>query len=209
MGQHTARRKRADDAGKSAEKSNAAETQTSMTSEAIDKSSKSQEQASHMVENSTEVKARPLALDPAAVSASPEAPAFIAKPEGAPPYYGFQVLEDSEVDGFQFGKITDFDREPAMEGEGFVVAPDDSRAGLIWHISEDISIKQFSPPERDCWGVWEVSFPHAMTSHENVRLNLASIAPALKEKWLAWKDSKSSKKQAQSRGQQPTRSTRV
>jgi hypothetical protein len=37
---------------------------------------------------------RPLAIDSAAQSARPGEPAFIARPEGAPVYYGFPILED-------------------------------------------------------------------------------------------------------------------
>jgi hypothetical protein len=139
----------------------------------------------------TNPKGHPLAIDRGAVSASPEAPAFVARPEGAPPYYGFQVLEDSDVDGFRFGKITDFDQEPVMEGEAFLVAPDDARAGLIWHIDDEVSVTQFSPPETDGWGVWEVSFPNPMTNHENVRQNLELIVPLLRERWQAWCESRS------------------
>jgi hypothetical protein len=43
-------------------------------------------------------KGRPLAIDATAQSASPTEPAFIARPEGAPVYYGFVVLDDVVVD---------------------------------------------------------------------------------------------------------------
>jgi hypothetical protein len=55
-------------------------------------------------------KGRPLAIDATARSASPTEPAFIARPDGAPVYYGFVVLDDINVDGFTLGKITDFPR---------------------------------------------------------------------------------------------------
>ena len=42
----------------------------------------------------------PIALDPLAQSASQTEPAFIARPEGAPVYHGFQILSDVVVDGF-------------------------------------------------------------------------------------------------------------
>jgi len=51
-------------------------------------------------------KGQPLAIDATAQSASPTEPAFIARPEGAPVYYGFVVLDDVAVDGFTLGKIT-------------------------------------------------------------------------------------------------------
>ena len=79
-------------------------------------------------------KGRPLAIDATAQSASPTEPAFIARPEGAPVYYGFVVLHDVTVDGFTLGKITDFEAEPCDEGDAFVIAPDGGRAGLGWEV---------------------------------------------------------------------------
>jgi hypothetical protein len=120
-------------------------------------------------------------------SASRTEPAFIAKPAGAPVYYGFQVLEDVVVEGFTFGKITDFEAEPCQEGDAFLVAPDNSRAGLVWEVADKISASQISPLEPDRWGVWAVSFPYQMNSRENVRRNLELILPILKEKWNDWR----------------------
>ena len=81
-------------------------------------------------------KGRPLAIDATAQSASPTEPAFVARPEGAPVYHGFVVLDDVTADGFTLGKITDFEAEPCDEGDAFVIAPDGSRAGLVWEIHE-------------------------------------------------------------------------
>lgn len=128
-------------------------------------------------------KGRPLAIDANARSASRARPALIATPEGAPVYHGFQVLEDVVVDGFQFGKITDFEAEPCQEGDAFVVAPDNSRAGLVWEVADKASVTEISPLEPGRWGVWAVSFPHPMNSRENVRRNLELILPPLKQKW--------------------------
>ena len=68
----------------------------------------------------------PLALDPLAESGSQTEPAFITRPAGALVYHGFEVLSDVVVGGFTFGKITAFD----------VVVPDNSRARLVWEISD-------------------------------------------------------------------------
>ena len=54
-----------------------------------------------------EPKSKPVAIDPNAISASPTEPAFVARPKGAPAYYGFAVLGDVSVEGFTFGAITD------------------------------------------------------------------------------------------------------
>lgn len=130
---------------------------------------------------------RRVAVDPAAPSASPTEPAFIAPPAGAPVYYGFQVLPDVVVEGFTYGKITDFELEHCNEGDAFVVAPDNSRAGLVWEVSDNSYFREVCAPEVDRWGVWDVSFPHPMTSRENARKNLEWILPELKKRWEEWR----------------------
>lgn len=138
--------------------------------------------------NPNQPKGHRIALDPLARSASRAEPAFIARPEGAPVYHGFQILHDVVVDGFTFGKISDFDAEPCTEGDAFVVAPDNSRAGLVWEVSDSSYFQQVCPADSDRWGVWAASFPHPMTSHENVRRNLEYILPQLKRRWQEWRD---------------------
>ncbi len=132
-------------------------------------------------------KGRPLAIDPNAVSAYPAEPAFVAPPKGSPVYYGFPVLEDVAVDGFTLGAITDFEAEACCEGDAFVVAPDGSRAGLVWEVTEPRYFQGVVPPEEGRWGVWGVSFQLPMTSRKNARMNLASILPDLKGRWMEWK----------------------
>ena len=129
----------------------------------------------------------PLGLDPLAESASQTEPAFIARPAGAPVYHGFEVLVDVVVGGFTFDKITDFEHEICDEGDAFVVAPDNSRAGLVWEISEKSYFQEISAPDAERWGVWGVAFPNAMTSRENVRKNLGTILPELKSRWKEWR----------------------
>jgi hypothetical protein len=129
-----------------------------------------------------------MAVDPNAVSASADAPAFITSPAGAPVYYGFQVLQDVVVDGFVFGKITDFEAEPCAEGDAFVIAPDNSRAGFVWEIGKAASVSEVLPIEAARWGAWAVTFPHAMESRENAKRNLELILPELKEKWQEWRE---------------------
>ena len=130
---------------------------------------------------------RPLRLDPTAVSAQPGAPAFVAPPAGAPAYYGFPVLEDVEVEGFRFGMITDWETEPDVCGDAFVVAPDDSRAGLVWEVHDPPYFEEVCRPDPGRWGVWAVTFPLPMSSRENARRNLAAILPPLRERWQAWR----------------------
>src|ERR1700736_1999109 len=99
-------------------------------------------------------KGRPLAIDATARSASPTEPAFIARPDGAPVYYGFVVLDDVDADGFTLGKITDWEAEPCETGDAFVIAPDGSRAGLVWEVCDSPYFQEVMPIEGDRWGVW-------------------------------------------------------
>jgi len=129
---------------------------------------------------------RPLRLDRNAEAADPDQPAFLSRPEGAPVYFGFPVLEDVEVDGFRLGMITDWEVESADRGDAFVVAPDGGRAGLDWEVHPETKIEEVLAPSEARWGVWYVRFPHAMTSRANARRNLAAVLPLLHPHWEAW-----------------------
>jgi hypothetical protein len=115
---------------------------------------------------------RPLAFDPTAKSASSDLPAFAARPEGAPVYHGFPVLEDVEAEGFLSGKITDFEAEKCDDGDAFIVAPDGTRAGLVWEVADEPHFSRVCVEDADRWGVWAVSFPHPMSSRENAKKTL-------------------------------------
>jgi hypothetical protein len=101
--------------------------------------------------------------------------------------YRFQVVDEISADRFRFGKITDFEAEPCDYGDAFVIAPDDSRAGLVWEVSDKSYFQEIYPVGPHRWGVWGVSFPHAKTTRENARRNLESILPELKKRWEAWR----------------------
>ena len=130
---------------------------------------------------------RPLAVDPDAQSASPTEPAFIARPVGTPVYYGFVVLDDVIVDGFTLGKITDWEAEPCEAGDAFVIAPDGSRAGLVWEVCDPSDFREVMPIDAGRWGVWGVGFRLPIHSRESARINLESILPELKSRWMEWK----------------------
>jgi len=139
-----------------------------------------------MTENKTH-SGRPVAADDTAKSADADLPAFLAKPPGSPVYHGFRILSDVVVEGFALGVITDFEAEESAAGDAFVVAPDNSRAGLVWEISDKETFMEICPIEKDRWGVWEVSFPFQMTSREAAKMNLQRILPKLKPKWEEWR----------------------
>src|SRR5881398_818527 len=84
----------------------------------------------------------PVAFDPEAATTEPGLPGFLARPEGAPVYHGFVILEDVEIDGFRLGIISDFCDPPSPWGDAFVIAPDDSRAGLVWELSAEPFVRE-------------------------------------------------------------------
>src|SRR5438445_11234101 len=78
---------------------------------------------------------------------------FIARADGGPVSYGFVVLDDVNVDGFTLGRITDWEAVPCETGDAFVIAPDGSRAGLVWEIYDPPYCQEVSPIETGRWGV--------------------------------------------------------
>ncbi len=131
-------------------------------------------------------KGRPIRLDPAAASRTAGKPAFLSKPAGAPIYHGFPILDDVEVDGFRLGMITDWEAVAADVGDSFVVAPDDSRAGLIWEIVDHVYVRECLALAPDRWGVWNVGFTRPMRSRAAARANLADVLETLRPVWEQW-----------------------
>lgn len=138
--------------------------------------------------------------DPSAVSARPDLPAFIARPAGAPAYYGFPLLPNSEKDGFVFGAIT---RSriggSASWGDAYVVAPDGSRAGIVW-VTEGPVTEVVIPPEPRRWGVYQFRFEQPVESDDDLIRNLHAILPRLKELYEAAKSTKASSHPSQTEG---------
>lgn len=127
-------------------------------------------------------------MDPNALSGSDSAAAFLVPPAGAPVYHGFQILNESEIEGFRFGVITDFVAQKDTYGDAFVVAPDDSRAGLVWE--SEVNEPYFTevlPPNADRWGVWGVGCRKPLRSERDARAFLEEVLPELRARWMEWK----------------------
>lgn len=128
--------------------------------------------------------------DPAADSAIPGLPAWLAKPKGAPAYHGFPLLPGSEKDGFAFGVITSSRTSaPASWGDAYVVAPDGTRAGITW-VMEGPVREVVIPPEPGRWGVYQFRFTHPVQSDADLIRNLHEVLPRLKELYAAANSSK-------------------
>jgi hypothetical protein len=123
---------------------------------------------------------RPVEVDLGAESTTEGLPAFIAAPKNAPVYHGFPVLEGSERDGFLFGVITSPDGdEPIKWGDAFVIAPDGSRAGIVWQAEGDSEAVICAPSTRR-WGVYGFTFKHPVRNRADLIRNLHDCLPQLK-----------------------------
>jgi hypothetical protein len=124
-------------------------------------------------------------IDQAAPSTDPDLPAFLARPSNAAAYHGFPLLENSEQDGFVFGTITEPKGSGPIEcGDAFVVAPNGSRAGIVWQIGEGEPEVVLEPSERR-WGVYSFYFKGPISSEAELVAHLRSIVPSLKAYYRA------------------------
>jgi len=86
---------------------------------------------------------RRLATDPLR---SPRDQASVHCPTGGGPGLSRPILDDVEVDGFRLGMITDWETQPDVCGDAFVVAPDGSQAGLVWEVIEPPCFQEVMGP---------------------------------------------------------------
>ena len=126
--------------------------------------------------------ARPLRLDDEAESADPTRAAFLARPPDAPAYHGFPLVEETRTeDGWVYGAITDFAAHPdgATSGDGYVVAPDGRRAGLVWDVGEG-ELGEIAPPDETRWGVYVAWFPRRVRTVDDVVVCFRHVLPELR-----------------------------
>lgn len=130
---------------------------------------------------------KPLRLDPDAASTDPSLPAFLAHPADAPVYHGFPLLEESRTDdGWCFGMISDPDcPEGRNWGDAFIVAPDNSRAGLIWHVGPP-ELEVTSEPGVSRWGVYTIGITSEVHSRAELVEQLRTWLPELRRRHAAW-----------------------
>lgn len=128
-----------------------------------------------------------LAIDHDAPSADAGKPAFMAPPPGSQPYHGFSVMPDIQVDGFQWGAITVIEPPPAATLDGFVVAPDGSRAGIEWRKAGEPYVLMLAEPTAERWGVWRVGFVGDIVDKTTAIDALAAVVEELRERWDRWR----------------------
>ncbi|MCS0791602.1 3-deoxy-8-phosphooctulonate synthase [Cytobacillus pseudoceanisediminis] len=101
-------------------------------------------------------------------------------------YAGFPLVKETEIEGFIYGEITDhfdFDEEEpgCTSGDGFVQAPDGTRAGIIWEVAEEPYLSTCIEPEKDRWGVYNVGFARPIKSMDDLVCNFKTIFPLIKK----------------------------
>jgi hypothetical protein len=134
--------------------------------------------------DNNEYSSRALKLDTTAASADSSLPAFLSRPDDAPVYHGFPLVPETETDGWYYGAITEFEDSDGCEsGDGYVLAPDGSRAGIVWNVGQR-DLETVCAPDESRWGVYEVWFPRAVKTVDDLVSNFRSVLPALKSKYL-------------------------
>ncbi len=130
----------------------------------------------------------PLRLDPEARSADPSSPAFLARPEDAPVYHGFPMLERSRTeDGWCFGTISEPDCPEGRDwGDAFVVAPDDSRTGIVWEAGSP-GMEVIVPPEEDRWGDYKIGLARRVHDEDGLIEQLWGWLPEIRRLHLVWR----------------------
>jgi hypothetical protein len=97
-------------------------------------------------------------------------------------YHGYVVVPETFTDGWCLGTMSEY-QEPAgcTEGDAFVVAPDGSRADLVWDVGVE-SLQEILPPGPDRWGVYAVSFPRAIRTVDDLVKAFRSVLPQLQSR---------------------------
>lgn len=102
------------------------------------------------------------------------------------PYSGFSVIPETETDGWYFGAITVYGGTECscppggcVFGDGFVEAPDGSRAGIVWSVGELEEPFRLIEPGDGRWGVFELPFPKAVQTTDDLVYCFREVLPFL------------------------------
>ena len=95
--------------------------------------------------------------------------------------HGYPVIAATEFEGWFFGAITEFlENAPDMSGDGFVVAPDGSRADLLWQIGIG-ECTEILPADESRWGVYSVWFPKPINTLDDLIFGFRFLLPDLQK----------------------------
>ncbi len=135
-----------------------------------------------------------MVLDPNVEFADPSKPPFAAAPPNSKPYYGHPLLEETRIEGWCLGAVTD-PFEPDCErgctiGDAFVEAPDGGRAGLVWTLDEIPRFAVLREPDYGRWGVFHFTVLKPIASMADLRQAFSAMLPALKELYQRFRQAK-------------------
>ena len=85
-----------------------------------------------------------------------------------------------------FGTISDYEDPNGCDwGDAFVIAPDDTRAGIVWQV--DVFEPQIvCPPDKERWGVYGLAYPTPIRTTDDFVRMCHSFLPDLRRRHAAW-----------------------
>lgn len=93
-----------------------------------------------------------------------------------PNFESYPLIPETERDGFTYGAITLIGADPER-GAGFLQAPDGSRAGIHWELSDSPFIARVEGPDGLGWGIYRVGFTRPVLSVADLVVNLEPHLP--------------------------------
>ena len=101
--------------------------------------------------------------------------------EHPPIVHGIPVVPETKCEGWYYGAITEFiEPDGCEDGDGYVVAPDGTCAGLVWEVGEG-EFTEILPPDEERWGVYAVWFPRPVHTVEDLMFNFRFVLPDLQK----------------------------
>ena len=96
---------------------------------------------------------------------------------------------DIDIQGFSFGLISDFFNDPTAsdQGDGFVVAPDGARAGIVWKLDKPYVFRMVEDTNNR-WGVWLAGIDEPLIDRESAERVFTGIVTELRPHWEAWSE---------------------
>ena len=95
-----------------------------------------------------------------------------------------RVVEETRTeDGWameSFGSIDPV--KGSSQGNGYVVAPDGSRAAIMWRVGEGANL-EYQPQDSDLWAIYKISFPKPVFNAPDLAANFGRILPDLRARY--------------------------
>ena len=97
-------------------------------------------------------------------------------------YSRFPLVPETELDGWVYGAITEFinpEYHPkgTPDGDGYIQAPDGSRAGLVWDVGKP-RVRTIDA-NTDDWGLYHIWFPKPIRTVNDLRKGFLQVLPSL------------------------------